>query len=302
MSNPLAGKPIVTSGVYSVIGVDADGGLVRTPGIFNSLVVKDEAGTTQFRVQNNYAATNNWIAQAGISGSGPVLVPEGTDTNINAYIAAKGAGTIEWGNGNGGIISVEYHSLNPFLNGDTSLGKIGKAFSHVSLASGTNINFASGNVAHSLNTLTFSVNTAVFSNQVQAVSFFADGAAGTGRVGGAMTDGDVRWIWGANANAESGTNQGSDFFIGRYADDGSYLGNVLIVLRDTGVLQIPQVILNEKYSAAEISDATHGVNLTGKLEGRLVWDTTNHRMMRANGANATSIWYVIDGSAFVTPA
>lgn len=57
-----------------------------------------------------------------------------------------------------------------------------------------------------------------------------------------------------------------------------------------------------EYTAANIADATHAVNTTGKRAGRLVLDTTNERLMVALGALAASEWAIADGSATVTPA
>ena len=56
------------------------------------------------------------------------------------------------------------------------------------------------------------------------------------------------------------------------------------------------------YTAAQIADKTATVNTVNKYDGLYVWDTTNHRLMRANGALATDAWWIIDGSASVTPA
>lgn len=56
------------------------------------------------------------------------------------------------------------------------------------------------------------------------------------------------------------------------------------------------------YTAANIADVTHAVNTTGKRAGRIAYDTTNTRVMIANGALAASTWSVVDGSATVTPA
>lgn len=57
-----------------------------------------------------------------------------------------------------------------------------------------------------------------------------------------------------------------------------------------------------EYTAAQIADKTHAVNTTGKVNGLEVWDTTNHRKMRAIGSTDVSVWWVVDGSASVTPA
>ncbi len=55
-------------------------------------------------------------------------------------------------------------------------------------------------------------------------------------------------------------------------------------------------------TAAAIADKTNAINLGGKHTGQLVWDTTNNRMMYSSGATDVSPWYVVDGSASVTPA
>ena len=55
-------------------------------------------------------------------------------------------------------------------------------------------------------------------------------------------------------------------------------------------------------TAAQIGSAGDVVNTVGKFVGRLVVDTTNNRMLYASGTSATAIWYVVDGSASITPA
>lgn len=57
----------------------------------------------------------------------------------------------------------------------------------------------------------------------------------------------------------------------------------------------------EEVSAANIAAIGNAINTAGKFQGKLVWDTTNNRMMRAAGSTAGSVWWVIDGSASVTP-
>jgi len=58
----------------------------------------------------------------------------------------------------------------------------------------------------------------------------------------------------------------------------------------------------QSVTAANIASATSTVNTVGKYAGVFIWDTTNNRMLRANGSNATDIWYVVSGTASVTPA
>lgn len=61
-------------------------------------------------------------------------------------------------------------------------------------------------------------------------------------------------------------------------------------------------IVNPVYTAANIADITHAVNTAGKIAGKEVGDSTNHRKMVTFGSAANSPWYVVDGSASVTPS
>lgn len=55
-------------------------------------------------------------------------------------------------------------------------------------------------------------------------------------------------------------------------------------------------------TAANIAAVGNAINTSGKAARKLVWDTTNNRLMVASGAAAADAWYVADGSASVTPA
>lgn len=54
-------------------------------------------------------------------------------------------------------------------------------------------------------------------------------------------------------------------------------------------------------AAASIADITHDINTIAKAAGKVVFDTTNNRLMVASGAAAADPWYVADASASVTP-
>jgi hypothetical protein len=55
-------------------------------------------------------------------------------------------------------------------------------------------------------------------------------------------------------------------------------------------------------TSTQIGTATNGINTYAKYVGRRVYDTSNKRIMVAQGSNATDQWEVADGSAAVTPA
>lgn len=56
------------------------------------------------------------------------------------------------------------------------------------------------------------------------------------------------------------------------------------------------------FTAANLASISNSVNTTDKEMGRVVYDTTNHRLMVASGSANNSSWYVVDGSALITPA
>ncbi len=60
--------------------------------------------------------------------------------------------------------------------------------------------------------------------------------------------------------------------------------------------------ITAEVTAANIAAIANAINTTDKRKGKIVWDTTNNRAMRASGTTAASPWHVIDGSATVTPA
>ena len=62
------------------------------------------------------------------------------------------------------------------------------------------------------------------------------------------------------------------------------------------------MIYTQEVTAADIASITSTINTIDKYNGLFIWDTTNNRMMRADGPAAADSWYVVDGSTSVTPA
>jgi hypothetical protein len=54
-------------------------------------------------------------------------------------------------------------------------------------------------------------------------------------------------------------------------------------------------------TADNIALANAPINITNKYIGKIVWDTTNNRAMRARSADSTGIWDLISGGTSVTP-
>lgn len=72
-------------------------------------------------------------------------------------------------------------------------------------------------------------------------SFGVNGAAGTLRTFQAKTSGVLRWTWGANSNAETGSgNTGSYWVLNRYLDNGSLADTPITVDRRNGVVTFSQ--------------------------------------------------------------
>lgn len=55
-------------------------------------------------------------------------------------------------------------------------------------------------------------------------------------------------------------------------------------------------------TAAELGDGMDAINTIGKTAGKLVWDSTNNRVMRAAGSAVTSPWEAANGSGSITPS
>ena len=76
---------------------------------------------------------------------------------------------------------------------------------------------------------------------------------------------------------------------------------VLTVMADgTLSAMLPTTAL--QYTAANIAAVAHAVNTTGKFAGKIVFDTTNFRFMRATAGLAASPWRDLIGTNAVTPA
>ena len=54
--------------------------------------------------------------------------------------------------------------------------------------------------------------------------------------------------------------------------------------------------------AAALAAVANTINTASKVAGKVVFDTTNNRIMISSGAAAASPWFIADGSGSVTPA
>jgi hypothetical protein len=55
------------------------------------------------------------------------------------------------------------------------------------------------------------------------------------------------------------------------------------------------------YTASSLEDIGNAINTTGKTTGKKVWDSTNRRVMVAEGPAAGDDWTAANGSGSITP-
>jgi hypothetical protein len=82
---------------------------------------------------------------------------------------------------------------------------------------------------------------------------------------------------------------------------GGFIGYVCIAAGTPGTWVAFGFFNNQTETAANIVSISAAINTTNKYEGKLIWDSTNNRMMRAAGSGANAVWWVVDGSTSVTP-
>lgn len=93
------------------------------------------------------------------------------------------------------------------------------------------IQFARNGTLQAHRTTTFIIKSPVVGT---GVTLNIDAAAGTSRYLRALSNGVLRWQFGAHTGAETGSNAGSDFVLQRYDDSGNYLDTPVVFNRQTG--------------------------------------------------------------------
>lgn len=63
----------------------------------------------------------------------------------------------------------------------------------------------------------------------------------------------------------------------------------------------PRIGSPETATAANLALIGNAINTTNKYRGKVVIDTSNNRLVYASAAGASAAWYVVDGSASITP-
>jgi hypothetical protein len=131
----------------------------------------------------------------------------------------------------------------------------------------------------------------------------------TGYAGGAFRDGgnfifycwaatpsstDMETQWRLNLSA-AGSVSPTEFMRAQHATGLSMFGANVVIDASRGIRL-------RSYIATDIAAVGNAVNTAQKAAGKMIWDSTNNRVMVASGSTAASAWYVADGSASVTPS
>ena len=114
-----------------------------------------------------------------------------------------------------------------------------------------------------------------------------------------LTAGDLLPIWRAN---NSDTRKTSLTALATYLDDALGFATLDTAQTFTAQQTVSSGLVLQTATAAVIAAIGNAINTTDKVAGKVVYDTTNNRLMIASAALPASPWYIADGSGSVTPA
>ena len=118
-----------------------------------------------------------------------------------------------------------------------------------------------GNASSDVAAVIVSANSGAYAAATQAygdglVQVNLSGANGKSRRTLLSTSNSVRWAYGADAASEAGSNTGSNFFIARHADNGTYLGRTYVT-RDVGDFVFEAAIYPQADSAKPVGSPSN---------------------------------------------
>lgn len=120
-----------------------------------------------------------------------------------------------------------------------------------------------------------------------------------------LTAGDLLPIWRAN---NSDTRKTSLTSLQAYMQTNltipSITGLAALATAQTFTAQqtMTSGLVLQSVTAAALAAVANTINTASKVAGKVVFDTTNNRIMVSSGAAAASPWYIADGSGSVTPS
>lgn len=214
-------------------------------------------------------------------------------------------------NGDGyGLSNIAYANVTgtPTLGNISTIDLDGNA-SNVLRGDGTfsadaNSSYGDSNVASLLNA--FGSNTINTTGNISGGNIITTGEANVyslyAGAGGANIQGIVE-IGGDIGNVEyitaSGNVSANNFIaLGTFNGDGGGLSNVPYA----NVTGTPTLNILSTSNSTDLGDSTNAINTTGKVLGKMIFNTTDFLIYVAGGATANDNWYPSNGGTPITPA
>lgn len=155
--------------------------------------------------------------------------------------------------------------------------------------------------AYAAGTITFPLLSTVTDNQevliistqaVTTLTLAGNGASIVGAPAGIVQNGAMRFKFNAVA---------STWYL---IDANNASGQAFLGTAQTFTAQqtLTSGLVLQTAAAASIAAVANAINTTNKVTGKVVYDTTNNRLMVSSGSAAASPWYIADGSGSVVPA
>lgn len=114
-----------------------------------------------------------------------------------------------------------------------------------------------------------------------------------------LTAGDLLPIWRAN---NSDTRKTSLTTLQAYMQTNLSFASLATAQTFTAQQTMTSGLVLQTATAAAIAAVANTINTASKVAGKVVYDTTNNRLMISSGSAAASPWYIADGSGSVVPS
>jgi hypothetical protein len=154
--------------------------------------------------------------------------------------------------------------------------------------------YATGTITFPLlSSLTDNQEILIFSTQaVTTLTLSGNGASIVGAPAGIVQNGAMRFKFNSLA---------STWYL---VDANNASGQAFLATAQTFTAQqtMTSGLVLQSIAATSIAAVANAINTTNKFTGKVVYDTTNNRLMVSSGSAAASPWYIADGSGSVVPA
>lgn len=219
--------------------------------------------------------------------------------NRNSALGYQAGITITTGTDNTFIGYLADASANNLTNA-TAIGANAVVSASNSLVLGNNTNVGIGtsspvsklHVYNSSGTSTIAVQSANSS----ATLHLNAGTSGAESTIAQFTNGSQRWSFGKSNTAESGSDAGSDFFFNRYSDAGAFLGQPVVIKRNTGYVGINK---SSPSTQLDVNGTTKTTNLqitSGAAEGYVLQSDAGGIASWVNPAALSTGPWIVSGN------